>query len=1080
MKSDIPLPWLEPVDGPRKVAWDALTDFAWAGVANAEGRRWFGRPEVPFGWTLIMGRPGSGKSRMAVEFARALANRKAFGGDRPQRGRFARLSVWWRVQLFISRPRHDDPWDAGWLRPERLSPSIELNDGAYPEWHARVGVEVLLGRLEKWRPRRPTILLLDDPLPGDGKAVIAALRKQANQFLFPVRLVIVNQSAPADILGARDMRSQWHSQVERPLRQPIAFDQGGLTKTDIRKLRASQGILPAGRYPMISRDAQVDRFLNVTKGSPFLVELGFKWLRDGKALAEMTEAKLLTERVDRVVDALCQAGLSKPEHHCAIAAATLAGGAYGGSVARPEDEAFLPARPLIEKAFHLPEGYPAALRRVFPADALDLAQWLPPIRPEMVGDAFVRWVFKQSGPEQQSRLIDTAWLANARGTLRSALRLGRHSDALGVRLAKPPTDLAGLDPLDLALAYADASALIPRSDWDVGENAPAPALAERATQLIRSLPASRAAIAIDSLLRMMALSRDQFITRDVVGCRLVVEAFIAAAAEPTPIAIDQLLTSIEDLALFSTRFQGARQAYFPSNGEECLRKILSASLTSDTSSRVDRAVLCTRLDAFTTRLPIGNPALCALLLNALADVYKTMGGIKSELAAIKELRCSARGASLAGDASAAAAAAHKAENLARAFAGEREFEIECARVWEYVTYAERDHAERCHEMAARVDTIANPFAGDSEFGCLRATAWLAVAISERENAQRCRAIAECVDVIAKPFPGERHFELARAWAWRYVALAERKNVERCRAAVDQVETIAKSSDGERDFAMLRCLAWRCLAWAQLSDNVEQVCAIAELVDVIAKPFAGERDFELERASAWGYVAYAERYNYTRCCAIAERVDSIAMPFDRERDFELKRAMAWRTVIFAERNNSERGRGIAERVDKIAKPFTGEDDFEQERAMAWRYVAYAERNNGERCRAIAERVDDIAKPFAGEREFEFQCAAAWRYVAHAERDNKGRCRTAAERVDAIARPFMGDRRDRSILRLAVAAWVDAIRATPDREERDRLYAERLGITVEEREFGPDNSDIFCAMGKPQYQRKRGFRRARRGG
>src|SRR5215472_1618266 len=178
-KSDIPMPWLEPVDGPRKAAWDALHEFAWAGTVSVERHRWFGRPETPFGWTLVMGRPGSGKSRLAVEFARALANRKAFGGDRPEHGWLAHLSVRWRVDVLLSRLRHDDPWDAGWLRPERLQPGLIPDDDAYPEWRARGKVETwLLDRLEKWRPRRPTILLLDDPRPGDAKAVITSLTRR--------------------------------------------------------------------------------------------------------------------------------------------------------------------------------------------------------------------------------------------------------------------------------------------------------------------------------------------------------------------------------------------------------------------------------------------------------------------------------------------------------------------------------------------------------------------------------------------------------------------------------------------------------------------------------------------------------------------------------------------------------------------------------------------------------------------------------------------------------------------------------------------------------------------------------------
>ena len=264
----------------------------------------------------------------------------------------------------------------------------------------------------KWQPRRPTLLLLDDPRPGDAKAVIATLARRAEGFLYPVRLLIVNQSAPAEILVTRDLSSPWYGEVVQPFRQPIIFSEGGFTARDIRELRGS-GILPVGLYP-ISTDREVERFLRITKGNPFLVELGFKWLRDGKILSEMTEARLLTERVDRIEDALQQAGLPSLEHRCAIAVATLAGD-YSGSVAAPENKIDDPSRSVIERTFSLPENFPEALRRVFPIDTLDLAQPLPPIRPEMVGDAFVRRVFEQCAADQRQRLIKTAWLANARG-----------------------------------------------------------------------------------------------------------------------------------------------------------------------------------------------------------------------------------------------------------------------------------------------------------------------------------------------------------------------------------------------------------------------------------------------------------------------------------------------------------------------------------------------------------------------------------------------------------------------------------------------------------------------------------------
>jgi|SRR5665213_806149 len=180
-----PLKWQVPLRGIRAEAWGELQTFA-TGAADDQ--------QKPFLWTAFVGRPGSGKTRSALQLAFQLAKRDETG--RTQWIPHKHFLYWiWRV-FFRKRRSLGGAWDIANIpsEKERDEPPASL--------------------LAKWRPRRPTLLLLDEPPPAKAFDVVSALQASQSRFRYRVRLLVINQTVPADLTLTISSYSKEHQTWE--------------------------------------------------------------------------------------------------------------------------------------------------------------------------------------------------------------------------------------------------------------------------------------------------------------------------------------------------------------------------------------------------------------------------------------------------------------------------------------------------------------------------------------------------------------------------------------------------------------------------------------------------------------------------------------------------------------------------------------------------------------------------------------------------------------------------------------------------------------------------------------------------
>jgi len=986
----VALPFINHGGTYRFMAFQELVAFARSETSRKLGWWPFCELQSPFGWAIVLGRSGTGKSRLAVQVARHLGLR---GSDliRGKRGLPAWTS-WFRVQVLGSPPGPDDPWDTGWLRPTVKARSLKGREYlGYNDELALGSDSIWLNSLKRWRPARPTVLVLDDPRDEDAARVVETLEANMKSFAHPVRLIIVNQSAP-DELRLRRVGERWVADGRRdPMIQPIILDDDGgrLDLIDLRFALSPHSAKGVRWASQLYESASLKRFLEVTGGEPLMIEIGFEWLAAGRQIDGVTRDSLIAQRTDRVLRALEDVGIADNGRLRALALATLASGGGAG----PKHDIITAARS--------PEIPADQMALAFPAESVDFQSLIPPIRPEPVGDAFVERIYAQTEGDMPARLIVAGWRINPDAMLALALRCAGSKGPLADALASgPPTDL-NLPWKKITLAYARAALVLPNGalpESVAGRRAIA--LQPPARLLIAKLSALDAYLLADDLLGLAEKLDFGIPFMGTTWFDLLVEALTRA---------DQ--NSLDDDALdaLTQRLAAAKMRHLGARFETEVMALVAQSLARLSRGEGDRGVRALRLrlrwqeqyrqrrNFFISSLLSTEPGvdLSESAINATAPDAQT---------ARHDLRIQNVIVSAGLD---TRTAVDRIEAIAMQFPEDQEIQYQRAAAWRNIAFYLFEDLAGCRAAVDRVEAIAAPFPADRDIQHERVVAWHNLAYALREDPAGCRAAGDRVEAIGAPFREDRGIQYERVTASRNLTYALRQDLAGCRAAVDRVEAIAEPFPEDREIQYQRAAAWKNVTYALMEDHAACRAAI-DRVEAIGTPFPEDRDIQYERVVAWGNLAYALRKDLAGCRAAVDRVEAIAAPFPEDREIQYQRAAAWRSVTYALMEDHAACRAAIDRVEAIAAPFPADRDIQHERVVAWHNLAYALREDPAGCRAAVDRVEAIGAPFREDRGIQYERVAAWVNLAYALRRDPAGCRAAVDCVETIVSQFPDDR------------------------------------------------------------------------
>ena len=1088
------LPWMEPVDGVSKPArvtqWHMMQAWVLEGVEVRDGSG------KKFTWALITGRAGGGKSRTAYELGLWLRQ------GQPQHSQEtvspsqsaddeagpSRLMVAWRRAR--RTPIAPDPWDVGYLAHQRIGESPATLVHKDPTYRAA---------LKEWRPRAPTLILCEDPRMDEAEAVLDLLMEQSLQYVFPVRLLLINQSIPSGL----DLRSAGPDGAVHSTRGHfgghwIVDEHSYFSAQEIHRL-ISRCFNPTDRRGWINKPELIQAIETITQDySPLLVELLLRWVENqapGKtpALSDLTASVLLNDRAQRVLASMRTAGLTEHHHRCLVATATIVGGATRAQLSTAADRADM-EQPAGSTSAPLPSI--EVMEQVFPHENIE--ERIPAIRPELVGWAFVDAVIEtpphsvlqgESTPEQQeatARLIaKMAWAIDSYGALRAMDRLQALGGAVGdqargaramlLASLKEAGKTSDTDPQILADAYA-------RYHMTHGQS-----LSDVRSSIEQLEPAQARALAfkiVDTYLVNPAVAR-----RDALAVFSVAlgKAFDGSDVTLSDTELDDLCHAVERLCGWIGPPPNVKDVWedIPTNGFQALGHRLGRRAVECASAQRDTAPLEQKitqlLDRMTDRQRIKETVRSSWAEALYAEVKDV-----EQLEAVA-LRC--RAASFEQDSS-----IEEIQNFTTLLQTTAQRWTSLAQIellgfaWIQVT--------RIHALANRWSLIdaciseferliapyrSLPFNEQVRLATYQARAWCWAAwgYSQIENPAEAERCANQIDQILVPFAAlslhdQRALveEQAVAWssaAWGYGQIKNPAEAERCAKQIDHIllpfTTLALHD--RRVLVERQAQAWSSAAWGygQIKNPAEaERCA--KQIDHILLPFTTlalhdrrvlvEHQARAWSSAAWGYGQINNPAEAERC---AKQIDHILLPFttlalhDRRVLVE-HQARAWSSAAwgYGQINNPAEAERCAKQIDHILLPFTTLSLHDQQvlltpQVEAWVFAAYgySRINNPAEAERCAKQIDHILLPFTTlalhdrrvlvQRQAQAWSSAAWGY-AKAKRYSEAHA--CAQHIDAVVAPFavLTLKERQSIETEQMEAWGWVAWAYGNREEPER--------------------------------------------
>ncbi|MEQ1546521.1 hypothetical protein [Methyloglobulus sp.] len=828
------LQWHLPARGEVKNAWDALHHWIKRDVGTG---RWslnwlFDEPKfeddqtIPFAWTLLTGPNGVGKSQLAMELARTLAQREFLGDSQDEitwldtirnnfylcRCCFNRVA-WWRKTP-------DPPWDAGLLKKEFLN-QIENNP------------------LTSWRPRMPTLLLLDDPGISGTKNAVQILQSQQNHYWWPVRLLVIDQFIPADAPVAPNTDGKvWHHEILTECEfEFFTLSEVKFNVQDFRVIKSGYFWLPDNNKQLQKQDCSdlrlfqgidtdIQHYIDAVEGNPLLTALAVLWFAADpeRTLSALTSANAIDEEdklippgspvLTRVVHRLTQVRLEElyrdleaietklkiPKHKLlkALACATVADG-LDFDTAKNQLGLELDNK---ERKYLFPE-YVGSITQI------------PPKRPWRIGEVFFHKVEADcfaDNRQERKHLIACAFQANPGGTLKALNRKGWLAEAVADTVINLPLPQKFEDQIAQFTAFAQASLYGKPECVPKALNLLATISDDKLNELLATLnriskisPHPSAVVAItvyDHIIsRWLKLQEDS--PRAIRECLSYIKTWLPRLMRPRPENplhpfYEAAFKAFWEAVIASIATLPDEEVVFDLLWEITVNRVILRYLNKDEVSR-----LVSSLEQQTV-ISNSQPIVFNEFL-VLWQVWKQAELLEAEACY--------------------AAAKHFCHRDSHLSVFQKA--LLSARAWQNVAYARCQTPglrEATEDIARLVDQVASPFPDNLLMQQQRAAVWRSVVYARSETPglrEATEDIARLVDQVAAPFPDDLEMQQERAAAWPSVAYA-RYRTESLRETTPEiiaiVEAIAHPFPDDAEIQNELANTWCLTAWAHKEEN----------------------------------------------------------------------------------------------------------------------------------------------------------------------------------------------------------------------------------------------------------------------